>query len=116
MNRQKRHPRWRQLSLLIPLMMGLLLVDAHMQLSPLAHQTIEAGVVLLMYGSMACWLWANQAALESEAELAEPRRQATPLAEQTQDDLSWQAWVEQAIEEPHQRTESTLSTAELQQV
>jgi len=66
MNTQNRHPRWWQLSLLVPLMLGLLLVDAHMRLLPWEHQVIEVGVVLLMYGALACWLWTNQDALEGE--------------------------------------------------
>jgi len=66
MNTQNRHPRWWQLSLLVPLMMGLLLVDSHMRLFPWEHQVIEVGVVLLMYGALACWLWSNQDALEGE--------------------------------------------------
>src|SRR4051794_26849371 len=66
MNTQNRHPRWWQLSLLAPIMMGLLLLDTHLVLSSMEHQIIEVGVVLLMYGAMACWLWANQEALEDE--------------------------------------------------
>lgn len=63
----KRKPQWWQLGLLAPLMAGLLILDTHLALAQWAHQCIEVGVVLLMYGSLACWLWLNQAALESEA-------------------------------------------------
>ncbi|MFN8493021.1 MAG: hypothetical protein U0350_35790 [Caldilineaceae bacterium] len=64
---QKRKPKWWQLGLLAPLMVGLLILDARLTLSQWEHQCIEVGVVLLMYGSMACWLWLNQEALENEA-------------------------------------------------
>jgi len=50
-----------------PVAGGLLILDTHLALAQWAHQCIEVGVVLLMYGLLACWLWLNQAALESEA-------------------------------------------------
>lgn len=82
----KRKPQWWQLGLLAPLMAGLLILDMHLTLAQWAHQCIEVGVVLLMYGSLACWLWLNQAALESEMskpgnwQRIEPENLSTPIA------------------------------------
>ena len=116
MNTQNRHPRWWQLSLLVPLMLGLLLVDAHMRLSAWEHQTIEVGVVLLMYGAMACWLWANQAALESETK-QEKRWQSLDLATgPTPDEMARPALVEQNTTSHSQLAEPAPLTAELRQV
>lgn len=75
---QNRKPSWGHLSLLVPLMLGLLLIDSYLKLSQLEHEFIEVGIVLLMYGSMACWLWVNQAALENETEDIGAWRQFDP--------------------------------------
>lgn len=71
MKTQKRKPNWGRLFLLVPLMIGLLLVDTYLKLPSLGHQFIEVGVVILMYGAMAYWLFANQAALEAADDEAE---------------------------------------------
>ena len=121
MSTQKRHPRWWQLSLLVPLMMGLLLLDTHMWLSAVEHQIIGVGAVLLMYGALACWLWANQAALESETDQAGGWQRIDPTERQALEEAPrsvapMSALVEQDSAEAHPFTEPTLLEAELQQV
>lgn len=115
MNTPNRKPRWWQLSLLAPLMTGLLLVDVHMNLSPAAHQMVEVGVVLLMYGAMAYWLWMNQAALESTVNETQTQPQTIARLEPIQT-VSGCQLVEQAREEQQPSDEPVGSAWELQQV
>lgn len=115
-NRQlHRQACWWQLSLLAPLMAGLLLIDVHMKLSTLEHQTIEVGVMLLMYGAMAYWLWINQAALES-ASNEEQASQPASIAD-WQAPIASECWlIEPAMSEPLPLDEPAWPVTELEQV
>lgn len=116
MNTQNRHPRWWQLSFLVPLMMALLLVDAHMRLFPWEHQVIEVGVVLLMYGALACWLWANQDALEGETKQQGGWQSIELAAGPAPDEMARPVLVEQNATNHSQLVEYVPLAAELQPI
>src|SRR5215203_2886013 len=60
---QKSHSNWWQLKLLVPLMLGLLVLDhQYLSLSPLGHQIMLGVIVLLVYGWLGYWVYVNQSA------------------------------------------------------
>ncbi|HMN29153.1 MAG TPA: hypothetical protein PKE45_13465 [Caldilineaceae bacterium] len=78
MKQQRSQPKWWQLRLIVPLMLALLVLDHHyLSLSPLGHQLVLAAIVLLVYGLMGYWLYANQAELPDETD----EKEAWPAAE-----------------------------------
>lgn len=69
MNSRDRGPAWWQLNLLVPVMVGLLVLDARAPLSERGHTVAAVGIVLLVYGLVGLWLWANKLALMRANEL-----------------------------------------------
>ena len=116
MNTQNRKPRWRQLMLFAPLMLGLLFMDTHLALSTVEHQLIEVGIVLLMYGAMACWLWANQEALENEDDQEGKWQRLDPAEWQALEETSLVASIARGGDAAYPFAESALSDVELQKV
>lgn len=53
------HPKWWLLSLLLPLMGGMLLLEHRVHVSAFWHQFIGVGIILVVYGLMGLWLWLN---------------------------------------------------------
>ncbi len=82
MSRNTRVHRWHAYAL-VPLMIGLLVVEARIPDSLLVHRVLEFGILLLAFGLMALWVHANQVALMEE-EISEqqwtilPDPRATP--------------------------------------
>jgi hypothetical protein len=56
-------PKWWQLYLTFPLLVGLFVVDARLRISSRGHQAVQIGIVLLVYGLMHWWLKENHSAL-----------------------------------------------------
>lgn len=52
-------PKWWLVSVLIPLMGGMLFVEHRLRLSAFWHQFFGAAMILLVYGLMGVWLWLN---------------------------------------------------------
>ena len=60
---QNSHPRWWQVYLTLPLLVGLLVIDSRFNISARGHQVVQMGIVVLIYGLIHFWLKANSAAL-----------------------------------------------------
>jgi hypothetical protein len=56
-------PAWWQLYLLVPVMIGLLVLQARAPFSELGHEAATIGVLLLVYALIGLWLRANERAL-----------------------------------------------------
>ena len=56
-------PKWWQLYLTFPLLIGLFMVDFRLKLSARGHQAVQIGILLLVYGLVHLWLKANATAL-----------------------------------------------------
>jgi hypothetical protein len=65
MNAQNVHPKWWQLYLLLPLLVGLFMVDFRLKLSTRGHQIVQIGILLFVYWLVHLWLKANEAAQQS---------------------------------------------------
>jgi hypothetical protein len=63
---QKRGPRWGLLYMIVPLAVGLLWLQLQTPLPEAGHKVAEVGVILLTYGLVALWLWANRLAILHE--------------------------------------------------
>jgi hypothetical protein len=61
--RQDVRPKWWQLYLTLPLLIGLFMVDFRLQLSTRGHQIVQLGILLFVYWLVHLWLKANQAAM-----------------------------------------------------
>jgi hypothetical protein len=59
------HPKWWQLYLIFPLLIGLLAVDTRLNLPTLEHQAVQIGSVLIIFGLIHLWLKANARALSA---------------------------------------------------
>ena len=115
MNTQNRHPRWWQLSLLVPLMLELLFIEAKMSVPVWEHQMLELGVILLIFGVLAGWLGANRDALQNKITPA-GRRPKLERATGPAPAVYTLARVEQTSVKPHSLADSAAPTAEFQQV
>ena len=63
----KTKPNGWQLVALVPLMLGMFILERRIDISPPQwHQVIQAGIVLFIYGGMAIWLRINSPALAEE--------------------------------------------------
>ncbi|MCE9646175.1 MAG: hypothetical protein K8S20_09270 [Chloroflexi bacterium] len=58
-------PKWWQVYLTFPLLVGLFMVDTRLKLSSRGHQAVQIGSILLIYGLIRLWLKANATALMS---------------------------------------------------
>ncbi len=56
-------PKWWQLYLSLPLLIGLFLLEHRLKLSEGGHQAAQLGILLLVYGLIHVWLKANASAL-----------------------------------------------------
>lgn len=69
MNSQDRRPAWWQLFLLVPIMVGLLELDARAPLSERGHTAAAVGILVLVWGLVGLWVRANKLALMRANEL-----------------------------------------------
>ncbi|MBI5965072.1 MAG: hypothetical protein HY863_16450 [Chloroflexi bacterium] len=58
-------PKWWQVYLTFPLLIGLFMVDSRLKLSTRGHQALQIGILLLVYGLVHLWLKANARALSN---------------------------------------------------
>ena len=56
-------PKWWQVYLTLPLLVGLFAVDSRLKISTRGHQVVQIGIILLVYGLIHVWLKANTGAL-----------------------------------------------------
>jgi hypothetical protein len=63
MSRKNRTLMWWPLYALLPLTVGLLLLDTRLILPTWGHEIVEAGIVLLVFGLTARWISAHEPAL-----------------------------------------------------
>jgi hypothetical protein len=63
MSRKNRNLIWWPLFALLPLTIGLLLLDTRLILPTWGHQVVQSGIVLLVFGLAARWIGANEPAL-----------------------------------------------------
>lgn len=56
-------PKWWQVYLTLPLLLALFAVENRLKLSSRGHQTVQIGIVLLVFGLVHLWLRANAQAL-----------------------------------------------------
>jgi hypothetical protein len=66
MNTKKQGPSWWLLYLLLPIMIGLFLIEIRLSLSDTAHKLAELLIFLVFLGSISLWLKANAGALVHE--------------------------------------------------
>jgi hypothetical protein len=57
-------PKWWRLYTILPVAVGLLLIDSQLALPSLGHKLVEIGIVLLTSALLGTWVLANAAALE----------------------------------------------------
>ena len=65
MSSSNNRPKWWQLYLTVPLLIGLFLLDARLKLSQRGHIAMQLGSLLLVYGLVHVWLKANATELAS---------------------------------------------------
>jgi hypothetical protein len=63
MHTQNVRPKWWQLYLALPLLVGLFLVDFRLELSARGHQIVQIGIIIFVYALVHLWLKANESAL-----------------------------------------------------
>ncbi len=56
-------PKWWQLYLTFPLLMGLFLLDTHLRISTGGHEIVQLGSLFLEFGLVQAWMKANAGAL-----------------------------------------------------
>ncbi len=56
-------PKWWQLYLTFPLLVGLFLLDMHLRLSTAGHEIVQLGSLFFEFGLVQAWLKANAGAL-----------------------------------------------------
>lgn len=57
------HPKWWQLYLTFPLLIGLFLMDHKLRISAREHEVVQIGIILLIFGLVYLWIRANSTAL-----------------------------------------------------
>lgn len=71
MTQQRSHLDWWQLKLVVPLMVGLIVLDEkYLAFSPLAHQLMLIVSVFMVYGLLAYGLYVRQTAIMNEPDQA----------------------------------------------
>lgn len=63
MSSSNSHPKWWQVYLTFPLLIALFVLDARLKISTRGHQSVQIGIILLVYGLIHLWLKANSSAL-----------------------------------------------------
>jgi hypothetical protein len=58
-----RNPKWWQLYLTFPLLLGLFVLDGRLRISSRGHQAMQIGIILLVYMLIHLWLKSNARAL-----------------------------------------------------
>jgi hypothetical protein len=74
-------PKWWQLYLTFPLLVALFAVDSRLKVSTRAHQVVQIGIVLIVFGLIHLWLKANARAL-SAMDRAQLGRRVTVISNQ----------------------------------
>ncbi len=74
-------PKWWLLFLLLPVLVGLFVIDTKAPISDAGHRVLEVGIVLLVFGLIELWLRANDANIRAGAVArgARTRDQASDL-------------------------------------
>ena len=57
------HPKWWQLYVMLPILLGLFLVEMRLPLTAFENVAVQLGILLLIYGFIHLWLRANRRAL-----------------------------------------------------
>jgi hypothetical protein len=63
MKKQRTHPRWWQVYVMLPFLVGLFWPEMEARLSEAGHVILELGIVLLIFAFIQVWLRANRSAL-----------------------------------------------------
>jgi hypothetical protein len=58
-----RDPKWWQVYLTFPLLLGLFVLDGRLKISSRGHQAVQIGIILLVYMLIHVWLKSNARAL-----------------------------------------------------
>jgi hypothetical protein len=58
-------PKWWQVYLTFPLLMVLFMLDHRLKLSTREHEVVQIGILILVYGLIHLWIWANAKALSA---------------------------------------------------
>jgi hypothetical protein len=66
MSNKEHKPAWWQLYILVPVMIGLILVEQLDPLPGIASEIIDLSVVVLTFGTMLAWMWINSGLIEFE--------------------------------------------------
>jgi hypothetical protein len=59
-------PKWWLLYLLLPVLVGLFVIESKASISDADHRVVEVGIVLLVFGLFELWLRANDANLRAQ--------------------------------------------------
>src|SRR4029453_17035647 len=67
-----RKPAWWMLYAVVPMMGGLVLVEARASCSPGWHKAVQIGIILFVYGLVWVWLRANDSAMPHDSATRAP--------------------------------------------
>ncbi len=59
-------PNWWLLYLLLPVLVGLLVIETKVPISEVGHRVVEVGIVLLVFGLIELWLRTNNTRIQAE--------------------------------------------------
>ncbi len=76
---QVRKPVWWLLYALIPLLIGLLIIEHDLVLSLLGHELVQIGILVVVFGLMALWVRANEKGITTDA-TSESMQQVSHIA------------------------------------
>jgi hypothetical protein len=62
MSSEKRHAKWWQLYVMLPLLVALLLIEMRLPFTPTEHVIAQIGIFFLIFGCVQMWLRANRTA------------------------------------------------------
>ena len=63
MSSSNARPKWWQLYLSFPLLIALFIGESHLKISSGGHETLQIGILMIIYGLIHIWLKANSSAL-----------------------------------------------------
>ena len=72
MSSKEIRPKWWQVYLIFPLLIALFAIDNRLKISTRGHETVQIGIVLLVYGLVHLWIKANSRALSRMDQAGHP--------------------------------------------
>jgi hypothetical protein len=105
MTDKPRQPAWWMLYAVVPVMGGLVLVEARASFSPGWHKAVQIGIILFVYGLVWVWLRANDSAMLHDS------ANRAPLFREARDDRDAAQRSARLLPEKHLTPSPGLSAA-----